>query len=313
MKNIGFIFPGQGSQYVGMGKELYEVFPKAKEVFDEANKILNKDISNLCFNGPIEELTSTENNQVAIVTVSIALLEVMKSYGVSPKAVAGLSLGEYSALIASGVMDFKTGIEVVKQRGIFMKEDSDKTKGAMAAIIGGEIDDIKNTCEDLRFKGIISIANYNCSSQTVISGEEHIVDEAMVILKEKGFKKIIKLSVSGGFHTDLMKVASMKLKNELDGVEFKDTSIAIIPNVTGEVLPSVSMLKDLLQAQVKSSIKWGKTIETMIDMGVDTFIEVGPGKSLSSLVKKINKDVKVLNVEDKESVYNVLKHLEVMA
>ncbi|MEG1256291.1 ACP S-malonyltransferase [Clostridium sp.] len=310
MKKVGFIFPGQGCQYVGMGKEIYEEFSLAKDIFSSANEILGKNISDLCFNGPIEELTSTENNQVAIVTVSIALAKILKEHGVNPIAMAGLSLGEYSALIASGIMNIEEGIGVVKQRGIFMKEDSDNTTGAMAAVIGGKIDDIEDVCNELKSKGIISVANYNCSSQTVISGESHLVDEAMKMLKEKGAKKIIKLPVSGGFHTDLMKEASKKLRNEINSVKFNKTTVDIIPNVTGEVLSDINSLKDLLENQVKSSVKWQKTIETMIEMGIDTFIEVGPGKSLSGFVKKINKEVKVLNVEDKESIYNTLKYLE---
>lgn len=310
MKKLGFIFPGQGCQYVGMGKDLYENFPQARKIFNEANKILNRDITNLCFNGPIEELKSTENSQVAIVTVSMAALEVLKSHGIKPMAMAGLSLGEYSALIGSEVMTFEDGLEVVRKRGLFMKEDSDNSNGAMAAIIGGSIEDIEGVCKNLQSTGVISVANYNCSNQIVISGEEQLVDEAIKIFKTKNFKRCVKLPVSGGFHTDLMKKASEKLRNELNNIKFNETDIAILPNVIGEPIKDINNLAEILEKQVKSSVKWEKTIKSMIDMGIDTFVEIGPGKSLSGLVKKINKDVKVLNVEDRISLEAVLNTIE---
>lgn len=313
MKKIGFIFPGQGCQYVGMGKDLYENFQQAKDVFDKANIILNRDIANLCFNGPIEEITSTENNQVAIVTVSMAALEVLRSRGIEAEAMAGLSLGEYSALIGSGVITLDEGLEVVRKRGLFMKEDSENTKGAMAAVIGGSIEDIEDVCECLKSKGIIDIANYNCPNQSVISGEEYLIDEAIELLKEKKVKRCVKLPVSGAFHTDLMKESAKKLRLTLNNISIRGTDTVIIPNVTGEPLKDYENILELLENQVNSSVQWQKTIESMIAMGINTFIEVGPGKSLSGFITKIDKDAKVFNVEDRKSLENTLKKLEEIA
>lgn len=309
MKKIGFIFPGQGAQYVGMGKELCENFSEAKEIFHIADKVLGRSISNLCFEGPMEELTSTNNTQASILTTSIAALEVLKKHNIEPFMVAGLSLGEYSALVASGALSLEDALKVVEKRGQFMKEDSDKYKGEMAAVLGLSEEVLKEICSECRDLGVISIANYNCPSQIVIAGEIKPLEKAIELCNEKGAKKVIKLPVSGAFHTELLINASNRLRNELEEINFKDFIVLFIPNLTGEVLESVENIKDILKDQVKSSVQWEKTIITMKDAGVDTFIEIGPGKALSGFVKKVDRSLKVYNVEDLASLNKTLEGL----
>ncbi|EQB89827.1 [acyl-carrier-protein] S-malonyltransferase [Clostridium punense] len=309
MRKVGFVFPGQGAQYVGMGKELYDNFSEAREVFNKADEILGRNISNLCFQGPIEELTSTDNTQVAILTTSIAALEVLKKHNINPSLVAGLSLGEYSALVASGALSFEDALSLVEKRGRFMREDSEKNKGEMAAVLGVSEEVIQQVCNLCKDLGVISIANYNCPGQIVIAGEMEPLNKAIELLSEKGAKKIIKLPVSGAFHTELLENASNKLRKELDMVDFKTFSVTFIPNLTGDILESVENLKDILKNQVKNSVQWEKSINTMINEGVDTFIEVGPGKALSGFVKKINRSLNVYNVEDVASLNKALEAL----
>lgn len=311
MKKIGFIFPGQGSQYVGMGKELYDNFEEAKYIFDEVSEKLNRDIKKLCFSTEFEELSLTENSQVAIVTTSIAALEVLRTYGVQWDIVAGFSLGEYSALICAGAMNIFDGIDIVCKRGAFMKEASEIKKGKMAAIIGLSEDRIKEICKECSHRGVIAIANYNCPSQIVISGEIEALNKAVELCIINGAKKVIELKVSGAFHTSLLNEASEKLYKELEKSDIENISGKFIPNLTGELLEKDCDIREILKSQIKSPVQWEKTIRNMLEDGIEVFIEIGPGKTLSNFIKRINRGAKVLNVEDMESLKNTLRELQI--
>ena len=311
MRKVAVVFPGQGSQYVGMGKDLFEEFFIVKDVFREADNILNYKLSEICFNGPKDKLCDTYISQVAIVTLSMAILKLLKSFGIGYEMAAGLSLGEYSALMTTGAINFNDGLKIVQQRGRYMQEASQNTEGAMAAIIGGDLEVISEVCSILKENGIIDIANYNSPAQVVISGEATLIDEAISMLNKKGIKRCIKLSVSGAFHTKLMESASIKLRELLEDVNFNDINEGFVSNVKGEVIKDCKELKDLLKDQVISPVLWEKSVETMINEGINTFIEVGPGKALSGFIKKINKDVNVLNVQDRDSLIKTLEFLDI--
>lgn len=311
---VAFIFSGQGSQYIGMGKELYDNIPECKKIYDKANEVLGFDLKGLIFNGDKEELNITENTQPAILTTSIAILQAIKSKGITPEIVAGLSLGEYSALVASEALEFETAVSLVKKRGRFMQEAVPQGVGSMAAVIGLDESKIENVLKVARKKGTVEIANYNTNNQIVIGGEKAAVDFAAELLKESGARRVLPLNVSGPFHTSLLNEASIKLEKELNNVEFKEPNIKVITNVTADYISNKDDIKCLLEKQVKSSVKWSKTIEKMIDEGIDTFIEIGPLKTLSSFVREISKDkktkVNIFNVEDIKSLNKTLEGME---
>lgn len=311
---VAFIFSGQGSQYIGMGKELYNNIPSCQKVYDKANEVLGFDLKELIFNGDKEELNITENTQPAILTTSIAILQAIKEKGIKADIVAGLSLGEYSALVASEALDFETAVSLVKKRGRFMQEAVPQGVGSMAAVIGLDESKIKKVLKVASEKGIVEIANYNTNNQIVIGGECAAVELATELLKESGARRVIPLKVSGPFHTSLLNEASIKLENEFNNIEFNDPKIKTITNVTADFINDKTEIKNLLINQVKSSVRWSETIEKMIDEGIDTFIEIGPLKTLSSFVREISKEkkttVKVFNVEDLKSLNKTLEGME---
>ena len=307
MGKVAFIFSGQGAQYVGMGKDLFSNFPTARKVFNEADKSLDSTISKLCFEGPGEKLQETVNTQPAILAHSVACYSILKDEGIVPDIVAGLSLGEYSALVAAESIDFCQAIPLVKKRGKYMQEAVPLGKGTMAAILGLEREEVLKICEKASEKGIVEAANFNCPGQIVLSGEVEAVNNAVELAKEKGAKKAIVLSVSAPFHSSLLKPAEHNLAKELEKIEIKDSKIPIVSNVNADITIDSKLVKQLLIKQVSSTVLWEDSVRKMIENGVTTFVEVGPGKVLSGFVRRIDKKLKVLNVEDTKSLEKTIK------
>ncbi|HAH21978.1 MAG: [acyl-carrier-protein] S-malonyltransferase [Omnitrophica WOR_2 bacterium GWF2_43_52] len=311
MKPIALLFPGQGSQYVGMGKDLYEAFPESKAVFDTADKVLGFPLTKLCLEGPLEELTRTKNCQPAILTVSIAALEAFKSgirYPVSSiQYTAGLSLGEYAALVASGVIDFEEALRLVSKRAQLMEEETRISPGKMAAVLGLE----RKVVEDICAQAGAQIANLNCPGQIVISGKTEAVEKAKASLLASGAKRVIDLEVSGAFHSSLMKEAAAKFKVFLDSFTLKKASIPIISNVSASPTQDAAVIRENLFRQIYSAVLWEDTVRFMAGEGVKLLYEIGPGSVLKGLIRKIDASLEVKNIGNAQEVYKCVRRSKI--
>ena len=303
MGPIAFVFPGQGSQHAGMGKDLADNFPAARQVFEEADAALGFALSELCFNGPADQLQLTENTQPAILTVSIAALRALETEGLpKPDFVAGHSLGEYSALVAAGALSLTDAVKTVKARGRYMQEAVPVDVGAMAAILGADLDVVMTACEEAAQGQVCSAANINSPSQVVIAGDTAAIDRAIELLKQRGAKRAMKLNVSAPFHCALMQPAQERLALDLDRIPFQDLATPIVTNVDAKPINLGTEARDALVRQVSQPVRWLQSVEFLISQGVQTLVEIGPGKVLSGLVRQIDRNLRCVNVEDKASL-----------
>ena len=303
MTRQAFIFPGQGSQYAGMGKDLAEKFPAARQVFEEADAALGFGLSELCFNGPAEKLQLTENTQPAILTVSVAALRTMASEGFpKPDFVAGHSLGEYSALVAAGSLSLTDAVRTVRARGRYMQEAVPVGAGAMAAILGADLNVVVAACEEAAEGQVCSAANINSPGQVVIAGDTAAIDRAIVLLKARGAKRAVKLNVSAPFHCALMMPAQERLSADLERISFADPELPVVTNVDATAVTQGDGARDALVRQVTQPVRWLGSVEFLISQGVQSFIETGPGKVLSGLMRQIDRSVSCVNIEDEATL-----------
>lgn len=305
MSKTAFIFPGQGAQYVGMGKDFFDTYEEARQVYQLAGEVTGLDMEALCFTEN-DKLNITEYTQIAMLTTEVAILKVLEAKGIKADICAGLSLGEYGALAAAGVMELADLFRVIRKRGIYMQE-AYPVGGAMTAVLGMDADKIEEICKQT--EGIVTIANYNCPGQIVITGEETAVTKAAEELTKAGAKRCVPLKVSGPFHSALLEEAGKKLGKELENVKVSTPKIPYYSNVNAQYVTDESVVKTLLEKQVSSSVCWQQSVEKMIADGVDTFIEIGPGKTLSGFMRKIDKSVTSMNVENIQDLEKLLEVL----
>ena len=307
MSKTAFIYPGQGAQKAGMGKDFYENSQLAKEVYDKATELLQLDMKELCFEKN-DRLDLTEYTQAAMVTTCLAMTKVVEEKGLRPDVTAGLSLGEYCAVSVAGGMKEEDAIKLVRTRGILMQNTVPQGEGAMAAVLGMEAAAIEAVIKEIDG---VTVANYNCPGQIVITGKTKAVEQAASALKEAGAKRVLMLNVSGPFHSPMLKEAGEKLGKEMETMEFTELKIPYVTNVTADYVTDISQTKELLTKQVSASVRWQESMEKMIADGVDTFVEIGPGKTLNGFLKKIDKNVKVYNISAWEDVEKVVGELTV--
>lgn len=306
---IGFLFPGQGAQTVGMGKDLYDEYEEYRKVYKKIDTLTGMNIDDITFNSSEEVLNQTENTQICILTMSLAILELLKKENIVPIASSGLSLGEYSALINSGCISFEDGVKIVKTRGQLMQKLCPEGDWSMSAILGLDEQTVTNICKQVT-DGFVSPANFNCPGQIVISGEKVAVDVAMEKLKEAGAKRALELKTSGPFHTKMLEKASLELRKELENVKINHFKTKVIKNIDGNEYSNNDNVKDILSNHIINPVKFEKCLRTMIDMGIDTFIEIGPGNTLSGFVKKINKDFNIFNINNIENYKNTISKIK---
>ena len=307
---IGFLFPGQGSQSVGMGKDIYEEYEEARKIYEEFQNITKIDIAKISFEGEEETLNQTKYTQLAILTESLAILEILKQNGIKSEISAGLSLGEYSALINSNALSFEEGVKIVKKRGEYMQNLLPKGEWQMAAIMGLSDEQVEEVCKKVK-AGFVVPANYNTIGQVAISGEKQGIEEAETIAKEMGAKKVRVLKTAGPFHTERLKESADALRKELENITINKFETKVIKNLDGDFYKDTDNVKEILASHIINPVRFSKTIKTMLDNGIDVFIEIGPGKTLSGFVKRTptDKEVKILNINDVQTLKETIKEI----